>query len=255
MKKESARFLELPNGKQIAYHKTEGSAPTVLFFGGFKSDMTGIKAVSLEQWCQANKRAFVRFDYSGHGQSSGTFESGTIGEWLDDALAVIDQLTKGPLILIGSSMGGWLSLLAAIARPERTHALITLACATDFTQRLLLPMFSAEEKQQLHAQGSLLIPCDYDDQQPYPITRDLLDEGENHLLLDASIPIHCPVRMFHGMQDPDVPWDFSRRTCEQLESNDATLTLIKQGDHRLSEPADLQLIFSGLEQLVSHQRD
>ncbi|MCW8945014.1 MAG: alpha/beta hydrolase [Sedimenticola sp.] len=255
MDNKTARFLELPSGKQIAYHKTEGADPGVLFFGGFKSDMTGIKAVTLEQWCQTNKRSFVRFDYSGHGQSSGSFESGTIGEWLEDALAVIDQLTKGPLVLIGSSMGGWLSLLAAIARPERTRALITLACATDFTQRLLIPMFSEEQLLQLQERGSLFIPCDYDDQQPYPITRDLLEEGKNHLLLDSPIPIHCPVRMFHGMQDPDVPWDFSRRTCEQLESNDATLTLIKQGDHRLSEPADLHLILSCLDHLVSNQRD
>lgn len=243
------RFLNLPNGKQIAYHKSEGAGPGILFFGGFNSDMTGTKAVALEQWSQARQRAFIRFDYSGHGQSSGRFETGTIGEWLDDALAVLDQLTEGPQIIVGSSMGGWLSLLAGIARPQRLHALVTLACATDFTRRLLRPMFTETQKQQLNSEGCVLIPCDYDDQEPYPITRQLLEEGDRHCLLDRPIPIHCPVRMFHGMRDPDVPWDFSRRTCEQLESQDATLTLIKQGDHRLSEPADLRLILGCLEQL------
>ncbi|MCW8948119.1 MAG: alpha/beta hydrolase [Sedimenticola sp.] len=249
MDTESASFLNLQNGRRIAYHKSSGSDPGILFFGGFKSDMSGTKAVTLERWCREHNRGFVRFDYSGHGLSSGSFESGTIGDWLEDALAVIDQLTDGRQILIGSSMGGWLSLLATIARPERVVALMTLACATDFTQRLLMPMFSEEQKQQLMERGSVLIPCDYDDQQPYPITRHLIEEGEKHLLMDKPIPIHCPVRMFHGMQDPDVPWDFSRKTCERLESNDATLTLIKQGDHRLSEPADLELILNCLSQL------
>jgi pimeloyl-ACP methyl ester carboxylesterase len=249
VKQETALFLDLQNNKRIAYHKSEGDGPGVLFFGGFKSDMTGTKAVALEQWCQTHHRAFVRFDYSGHGQSSGSFESGTIGEWLSDALAVLDELTEGPQILIGSSMGGWLSLLATIARPQRVHALMTLACATDFTQRLLMPMFSQEQKQQLIEGGSVLIPCDYDDKTPYPITQNLIEVGQQHLLLDGPIPIRCPVRLFHGMKDPDVPWDFSRKTCERLESDDATLTLIKQGDHRLSEPADLQLIQNSLSQL------
>ncbi|WP_428607230.1 alpha/beta fold hydrolase [Sedimenticola sp.] len=241
--------LNLPDGKQIAYCRTEGKGPGILFLGGFKSDMSGIKATTFEQWCRKHQRAFVRFDYSGHGQSSGDFESGTIGEWLGDALTVLDQLTEGPQILIGSSMGGWISLLATLARPNRVHALITLACATDFTQRLLMPMFTESQRQQLQQGGRVLIPCDYDDQQPYPITQQLLEEGRNHLLLDNTIPIRCPVRLFHGMKDPDVPWDFSRRTCEQLESKDATLTLIKQGDHRLSEPGDLQLILYSLSQL------
>jgi pimeloyl-ACP methyl ester carboxylesterase len=243
------RLLNLPDGKRIAHHKLEGTGPGVLFLGGFKSDMTGTKAVTLEQWCREQGRAFIRFDYSGHGQSSGDFETGTIGEWLADALAVIDRLTEGPQIIVGSSMGGWLALLATIARPQRVHALITLACATDFTRRLLLAMFTNEQKQQLSREGRVLIPCDYDDQQPYPITRELIEEGENHCLLDRPIPIHCPVRMFHGMQDPDVAWAFSRQTCERLESGDATLTLIKQGDHRLSEAADLRLILNCLEQL------
>nr|WP_305792856.1 alpha/beta hydrolase [Sedimenticola hydrogenitrophicus] len=239
----------MPDGKRIAYHKTEGTGPGVLFLGGFKSDMTGTKAVTLEQWCREQGRAFIRFDYSGHGQSSGEFETGTIGEWLADALAVIDRLTEGPQLIVGSSLGGWLALLATLVRPQRVHALITLACATDFTRRLLLPMFTDEQKQQLSREGRVLIPCDYDNQQPYPITRELIEEGENHCLLDRPIPIHCPVRMFHGMRDPDVPWEFSRQTCERLESGDATLTLIKQGDHRLSEAADLRLILNTLEQL------
>lgn len=243
------QFLDLPDGKRIAYQRVAGSSPGVIFFGGFKSDMTGTKAVVLEQWCRKQGRAFVRFDYSGHGQSSGNFEDGTIGEWLEDALTVFDRLTEGAQIIVGSSMGGWLSLLATLARPQRVHALVTLACATDFTQQLLLPMFSDTQKQQLEREGRVLIPCDYDDQQPYPITRHLLDEGEHHCLLNRSIPIRCPVRLFHGMRDPDVPWEFSRRTCEKLESTDVSLTLIKQGDHRLSEPAHLKLILRCLEQL------
>lgn len=242
MNYQEPRFLDLDDGKRIAYHQTPGSGPGVLFLGGFMSDMTGTKALALEAWCRQAGRPFVRFDYSGHGASSGHFEQGTIGEWLGDALAVIDRLSDGPLVLVGSSMGGWLSLLATLARPERVRALVTLACATDFTERLLTAQFGPEQHSAIERDGQILIPCDYDDQQPYPITRELLREGRRHLLLDNPIPIHCPVRLFHGMQDPDVPWSFSLQTCERLESDDATLTLIKQGDHRLSTPADLQLI-------------
>ncbi|MCW8906887.1 MAG: alpha/beta hydrolase [Sedimenticola sp.] len=249
MNNQPARFIELDSGKRIAYHQTPGAGPGVLFLGGFKSDMTGTKALALEAWCRRAGRPFTRFDYSGHGTSSGTFEQGTIGEWLDDTLAVIDRLTDGPLVLVGSSMGGWLALHATLARPDRVDALLTLACATDFTERLLMARFGEEQLEVLEREGRLLIPCDYDDQQPYPITRELLQEGRQHLLLDGPIPIHCPVRMLHGMQDPDVPWAFSLQTCEQLESDDATLTLIKRGDHRLSTQADLDLICHTLARL------
>lgn len=249
MSGQTAQFLELEGGRRIAYHQVAGSGPGVLFMGGFKSDMTGTKALALEAWCRQVGRPFTRFDYTGHGASSGSFEQGTIGDWLSDTLTVIDHLTKGPLVVVGSSMGGWLALLATLARPERVKALVTLACATDFTERLLMARFGREQLDILDRDGLILIPSDYDDQQPYPITRTLLEEGKRHLLLEKSIPIHCPVRLFHGMQDPDVPWSFSAQTCEQLESRDATLTLIKHGDHRLSTPADLQLICHTLAQL------
>ena len=190
MNSQAIQFLELEGGKRIAYHQTAGDGPGILFMGGFKSDMSGTKAVSLEAWCRKVGRPFVRFDYTGHGASSGTFEQGTIGEWLADALAVIDRLTQGPQVIIGSSMGGWISLLATLARPDRVRALITLACATDFTERLLVAQFGSGQRAALEREGQVLIPCDYDDRQHYPITGNPLQEGRRHLLLDGPIPIH-----------------------------------------------------------------
>ena len=200
--------LQRPDGNSIAYARTAGRAPTVVFLGGFRSDMTGTKAVALEAWVAARGQAFVRFDYLGHGQSSGRFEDGTIGRWLDDSLAVLDRLTDGPLVLVGSSMGGWLSLLAARARPERLAGLVLIAAAPDFTERLLLAGLSAADQATLQREGRLERPSQYSPE-PSVFTWKLIEEGRRHLLLDKPLALPCPVRLLHGQSDPDVPWEYS----------------------------------------------
>lgn len=230
--------LTLSDGTMIAYHATAGKTPGVIFLGGFMSDMTGTKATALETHCRSTGRAFIRFDYRGHGASSGKFEQGTIGRWRSDALAILDEVAVGPQILVGSSMGGWIALLAALARPDRVAGLVTIAAAPDFTRDLMLPGFSEEERRLLATQGYIEQPTEYGDA-PYIITRDLLDEAENHLLLDRPVPLSCPVRLIHGERDRDVPWQTSLRLLERLESEDVTLTLVKNGDHRLSTPGDI----------------
>jgi len=227
-----------PGGGAIAYHALEGAGPGVIFLGGFMSDMTGTKALALEEHCRRRGRAFVRFDYAGHGASSGAFVEGTIGGWRDDALAVLDAVTEGPQILVGSSMGGWLALLVALARPERVAGLIGLAAAADFTQDMMWERYCAEVRQTLERDGVYYQPSAYGDE-PYAITRQLIEEGREHLLLRAPIAIDCPVRLIQGMKDPDVPWRTALRIAEKLTSRDVTVTLVKEGDHRLSEPDDL----------------
>ena len=216
----------------------EGKAPGVVFMGGLKSDMTGSKALALEAHCRAVGRAFVRFDYRGHGESSGRFSDGTIGQWHRDALAILDGIAKGRQILVGSSMGGWQMLLAARARPERVAGLIGIAAAPDFTEDLIPGDLSDEQKEQLQAQGFAIIPNCYDGE-PYKITKELLDEGRNHLLLRGEIPLDCPVRLIHGTNDEDVPWQTSLKIAERLRSQDVETLFVKNGDHRLSESEDL----------------
>lgn len=247
------RYLDRPDGERIAYRRTLGISPGVVFCCGFMSDMNGLKAATLEAFCRDHGRAFVRFDYLGNGQSSGAFEAGTIGRWLDDTLAVLDELTQGPQILVGSSMGGWISLLAALARKTRVLGLLLLAPAADFTARILAEELSADERQDLERTGRLLRPSAYG-AEPYSITRRLLDEGNQHLLLDRPpIDLRCPVRILHGMRDPDVAWQESIRLMAALGGTDVTLNLLKQGDHRLSEPTDLRLLCQTLEALWDHQ--
>ncbi len=233
------QYLQTPQSRRLAYFHTPGKSPGVIFLGGFRSDMTGDKAVALEYWCQQNGHAFLRFDYSGHGRSSGRFEDGSIGDWLEDAQAAFDNLTSGEQIPVGSSLGAWIALLLARSRSSRIKALVTVACAADFTQRLLWESMDAEKRQTLKSEGMVLVPSDYDDQ-PYPITRHLIEEGRNHLLLDGPIRLDCPISLLHGLSDHDVPWQISLNVTEQLTSNDAELTLVKTGDHRMSSPADLQ---------------
>ncbi|MDA5192978.1 alpha/beta fold hydrolase [Govanella unica] len=240
--------LNLPDHSTLAYHALAGKSPTVVFLGGFMSDMTGTKAMALEAHCRGHGQAFVRFDYFGHGSSSGQFRDGTIGRWRDDALAVMDQLTRGPLVLVGSSMGGWIALLAAMARPERVVGLVGLAAAPDFTRDLMAPSFTAEERHALETKGFFEQPTAYGDA-PYVITRALIEEAERHLILDHPVPVTCPVRLIHGDQDPDVPWQLSVRVIGRLMSEDVTLTLVKGGDHRLSTPADLARISAAVEEL------
>ena len=202
------------------------------------SDMTGSKALSLESLAKQQGRAFLRFDYQGHGASSGRFEDGTIGSWTADAVAALDALTEGPQVLVGSSMGGWIMLLAALARPQRVAGLLGIAAAPDFTEDLMWDAYPQEVRDTLRREGVYHEPSDYGDE-PYAITMRLIEEGREHLLLRAAIPLGCPVRLIHGMADPDVPWRTSIRLAERLESDDVEIALVKTGGHRLSEPEDL----------------
>lgn len=241
--------LPRPDGNSVAYAKTDGTAPTVVFLGGFRSDMTGTKAVALEAWAREAGCAFLRFDYLGHGQSSGRFEDGTIGRWLDDSVAAIDQLTTGRLVLVGSSMGGWLSLLVARARPERLAGLVLIAAAPDFTERMLLKGLSPEDRAALKREGRLERPSQYSPE-PSVFTWKLIEEGRNHLLLDKKLSLPCPVRLLHGQSDPDVPWDYSLQIAAHLDAPEVITTLIKGGDHRLSTPADIARLIATVEELA-----
>ena len=230
--------LARPDGHTIAYRATPGKRPGVVFMAGFMSDMTGTKAVALEDDCRGTGRAYVRFDYLGHGASSGRFVDGAIGRWADDAVAVIDAAAEGPQVLVGSSMGGWLMLLAALARPQRVCGLVGVAAAPDFTEDLFWATFDAGQRKTLMRDGIVHLPSDYGDE-PTPITRALIEDGREHLVLRAPIPLACPVRLIHGMADADVPWRTSLTLAEKLASNDVEVTLVKDGGHRLSEPPDL----------------
>lgn len=241
--------LERSDGNFVAYAKTAGRAPTVVFLGGFRSDMTGTKAMALEAWAEKAGRAFLRFDYLGHGQSSGRFEDGTIGRWLDDSLTAIDALTEGKLVLVGSSMGGWLSLLAARARPDRLAGLVLIAAAPDFTERMLLERLSPEDRKALERDGRLERPSQYSPE-PSVFTWKLIEEGRNHLLLDKPLALACPVRLLHGQSDPDVPWEHSLQIARHLDAPDVITTFIKGGDHRLSNPADIARLIATVEELA-----
>lgn len=214
------------------------------------SDMSGTKATHLEAYAARRGRAYLAFDYSGHGRSSGRFAEGTIGQWAADAVAVLDRLTEGPQILIGSSMGGWMMLLAALARPERVAGLVGIAAAPDFTETLIWDQLPPAERRKLLEEGSLQQPSDYGEE-PYLITRALIEEGRQHLLLQAPIRLSCPVRLLHGLEDADVPFDCSLQLADALESADVEVTLVKGGDHRLSEPANLALLDATLDRLIA----
>jgi len=240
--------LEIDQGN-LAYHHSPGSAPGALFCGGYMSDMEGSKALALEAHCTAAGRAFTRFDYRGHGQSSGAFRDLVISDWLNDALAIFDQVTTGPQIVIGSSMGGWIALHLALARAQRVKAMILIAPAPDFTSRLMWPSFTQAEKAQMEAQGYIEQPTDYGPE-PYVITKSLIEDGKSLGLLHAPIPIHCPVRILHGQRDTSVPWDLSLELMDRLESEDVIASFIKQGDHRLSEPDDITRLLQMLDSLA-----
>ena len=241
--------LARPDGAAIAYHRIEGRAPGIVFLGGFRSDMTGTKALFLEDYCRRRGHGYVRFDYFGHGRSSGDFARGTIGRWRDDAIGVIDSLTEGPQILVGSSMGGWIMLLAALARPQRVAALIGIAAAPDFTAELLPKRLTAEQQHEIEQKGAVTVPSEYDPA-GYLYTRALIEDGAQHLLLSAPIRIDMPVRLLHGLADASVPWQLSLRLADRLTSCDVTVTLVKGGDHRLSTEADLAGLTRILDGLV-----
>lgn len=238
-------FLDQPDGARLAWRRVDGAGPTVVWLGGFMSDMTGTKAQALSDWAVASARAYVRFDYFGHGASSGQFRDGTITRWRADALAVIDGLTEGELVLVGSSMGGWIACLAAMVRPQRIKAMVLIAPATDFTEKLMTPEVPPEGHTALAVDGVWMRPSEHGD--PYPITRNLLEDGARWSILGGNpIPIEIPVHILQGGQDPDVPWHHALELTQALKGDNVVFTLIKDGDHRLSRPQDISRLIAAV---------
>jgi pimeloyl-ACP methyl ester carboxylesterase len=253
-------FIEAGEGsaaRRIAVRVRAGSGPGLFWLGGFNSDMRGTKALALDAWAAEHGRACIRFDYSGHGESGGAFIDGTIGRWLEEAVAVFEQFCRGPQVVIGSSMGGWMALLLARAFAAREAkdatlaGLVLIAPAPDFTEQLMWNGFSPEVREEIQTKGVWMRPSQYDDGAPYPITRALIEEGRNHLLLGSAIEVGCPVRILQGAQDPDVPWAHAMTLVEHLAEDDVTVTLIKDGDHRLSRPEDLERLIEAVETIAS----
>lgn len=235
-------------GRMLAYRHdgpAQATRPGLFFLHGFFSDMTGSKAAFLAQRCVETGRRLTRFDYRGHGLSSGAFIDGCMGDWLDDALAVFDHLTNGPQIIIGSSMGGWIMLLLALQRPERVAGLVGIAAAPDFTEDLIWPELPPPRQREMVERGVIYEPSDYGPSVPY--TYKLVEEGRKHLLLRGPIAINAPVRLIQGMQDKDVPWQTAPRIAEKLTGNDVRVILIKDGEHRLSREEDLKLLWEAVE--------
>jgi pimeloyl-ACP methyl ester carboxylesterase len=257
-------FTEVGEGdgrRRIAVRARKGGEPVhgpiggpgLFWLGGFNSDMRGTKALALDEWAAAHGRSCVRFDYSGHGESGGSFADGTIGRWLEESLAVFDQFCHGPQVVIGSSMGGWMALLLArkLARRAAGQAslagLVLIAPAPDFTEELMWKGFSPEIRQEIETKGVWLRPSAYGD--PYPITRALIEEGRNHLLLGSTIEVGCPVRILQGARDPDVPWRHAFALAQRLPADDVVLTMIQDGDHRLSRPQDIARIIAAVAEI------
>lgn len=235
--------LKVRGKDKVAYRKSAGKSktlPGVMFLGGFHSDMTGTKATFLEDQCTRRHQSYVRFDYTGHGQSSGKFEEGNISAWLGDAEAVLENLTTGPQILVGSSMGGWIALLLALKRPERLKGLVLLAPAPDFSEDIYYEEFGEEERRHLALKGTVYRASDYGE--PYPLTKQLFEDAKKHLLLDRRHLLYMPLRIIHGKEDPDVPWEKSEEIMERFISPDAKIYWVEDGDHRLSRPEDLAVL-------------
>ena len=251
----SLKFLQTAEGAErhaIAVRQQDGALPGLFFLSGYKSDMKGTKAAALAQWAQLHGRAFVRFDYSGHGESEGKFTDGTIGRWLADSLAVFDTCCHGSQVLIGSSMGGWLALLMIRALRKRGQngaatvaGVVLLAPAIDFTEELMWKRFTPVIKQELADKGVWQRPSQYGPE-PYLVTRQLIEEGRNHLLLGGMIETGCPVRILQGIEDPDVPWRHAVELTSRLACDDVILTLVKDGDHRLSRPEDIERLIAAV---------
>jgi pimeloyl-ACP methyl ester carboxylesterase len=246
---ETAGFLLRPDGERLAWRRVAGAGPTVVWLGGFRSDMTGTKAQALADWALAQGRGYLRFDYFAHGESSGDFARGIITRWREDALAMLDQLVDGPAVLVGSSMGGWIACLAAMARPGRVEAMVLVAPAADFTEKLMRPEIPPEGLADLEANGVWRRPSLYGE--PYPITRALLEDGARWSILDAEVPIQVPVRVLQGGQDPDVPWRHALELAQALKSDEVVFTLVKDGDHRLSRPQDLARLIAAVAELTT----
>jgi pimeloyl-ACP methyl ester carboxylesterase len=247
-------FIEVGRepARRIAVRARPGAAPGLLWLGGYKSDMQGTKAQALADWAARNGRACVRFDYSGHGESGGNFVDGTIGRWLEESLAVFARYCRGPQVVIGSSMGGWIALLLArevARRPGHPPlaGLVLIAPAPDFTEELMWKSFSRDVRAEIETRGVWHRPSRYGD--PYPITRNLIEDGRNHLILGATIDVGCPVRILQGAQDPDVPWQHALRLVHRLPADDVVLTMIQDGDHRLSRPQDIARLLGAVAEI------
>ncbi len=254
MNDNSLKFLHIDEGgrRAIAVRAQSGGPPGLVWLGGYKSDMKGTKAAALAEWAERAHRACIRFDYSGHGESEGAFTDGTIGRWLAESVAVFDAYCRGPQILIGSSMGGWLALLLvrALQRRGRPGAaniagLVLIAPAVDFTEELMWKRFTPEIKQELAEKSVWQRPSDYS-AEPYLVTKKLIEEGRNHLLLGGMIETGCPVRILQGVEDPDVPWQHAKALVARLARDEVVLTLIKDGDHRLSRPEDIERLINAV---------
>jgi pimeloyl-ACP methyl ester carboxylesterase len=243
------QWLERDGGHRIAYHQRPGKSPGVVFLGGYASDMTGTKATFLESWCKQRGHAYLRFDYLGHGQSSGTFEEGTIGRWADDALAALDTLTGGPQVLVGSSMGGWIMLLLALKRPERIAGLVGIAAAPDFSQNIWWGL-SRDDQDRLMAEGQITVE---EGDGSYTVTRAFIEDGRNRLVMRQPIAIDCPIRLLQGMRDDAVPWPTAHTIAERVTGENAVVTLIKDGDHRLSRDQDLARLGNTLDEMLDTQ--
>ena len=235
-----AEFLNTAQGRRIAYHKTEGQGPTVVFLGGLKSDMEGTKAIHLEAWCKARGQSFLRFDYSGHGESSERFEDGCIGDWHEDTMAALDALTDGPLILVGSSMGGWQALLVARADPARLAGMVLIAAAPDFTEDGYWANFTETQKAELDTRGYVELPSDY--MEPYHVSKRMIEDGRTRLLLRDPLSLPFPVRCLQGTADTAVSTETALRLLDHADCPDMRLTLVKDADHRFSDGPCLGLI-------------
>ena len=242
--------LKTDQNRTLAYHKTDGAGPGVVFLGGLKSDMEGTKALHLEAWARREGRAFLRFDYSGHGQSSGAFTEGCIGDWAEDARAAITALTAGPQVLVGSSMGGWIACLVARACPGRVAGLVGIAAAPDFTEDSMWAGFSEAEKARMMEEGQVALPSDYGD--PYIITRRMIEDGRDQLVLRSPLRIDAPVRLLQGTADADVEMSVALRLLAHLEGPDIVLELVKGADHRFSSEACLSRIVAAVEDVLAH---
>jgi len=240
-------YLDTASGRRIAYNFSAGQGPAIVFLGGFMSDMDGTKAIALEDWARTQGRSFLRFDYSGHGQSSGAFEDGCIGHWFEDARAAIEELTTGKLMLVGSSIGGWISLLLARAIPQRLVGLVGIAAAPDFTEDGYWAGFSDDERAELMSKGRIMVPSDYD--APYPVTRGLIEDGRHHLVLREPLDLPFPVRLLQGTADSSVGADRPLLLINHATCPDMRLTFVKGADHSFSTPECLALITSTIQEI------